>query len=506
MATSSSITEIKTSYVGGHALYGRRQIFTSEVEITSQNLVSVIDEAFKVHETNRREMQFLYDYYKGKQPINDRTEGARPGIMNNMVVNHANEIVSFKVGYRTGNPLQYTALKADEGVPAKIEILNKFMSYEDKDSKDIELAEWQEIVGTGYYLCLPDENVQADAKTPIEEDEAPFEIEVLNPRSTFVVYSAGINKRPLAGVTYWKNGTYTGEESTSGGNMGDYIFAVYTDTEYFEITNSNISRRDVNPLGIIPIIEFPNNTARLGSFEIVIDLLDALSKTESCRLDGLEGFVESFIKFVNCDIDEDEYKNFLAMGAIKVSSHEGKNADVDLISKELSQTQSQNLVDDIYDRVLTITGLPNRNGGLSTSDTGSAVMMRDGWSNAETKAKYSTTLWKRAERNLLKVVCKILRDKNFADIMVSDIDIKFPRWNYENVQGKVQALVQMLDNPWIHPKDAYAHSGLFTDPETSSENGIKWHEELESKYEVNDVGDEDKYVPGSGQTTDEDTE
>jgi hypothetical protein len=89
--------------------------------------------------------------------------------------------------------------------------------------------------------------------------------------------------------------------------------------------------------------------------------------------------------------------------------------------------------------------------------------------------------------------------------------------NYENVQGKVQALVQMLDNPWIHPTDAYAHSGLFTDPNTASQNGIKWHEEQEAKYSIEDNPDADENkdktvseaisdVPGSGQTDSEDTE
>lgn len=33
--------------------------------------------------------------------------------------------------------------------------------------------------------------------------------------------------------------------------------------------------------------------------------------------------------------------------------------------------------------------MPNRNGNASTSDTGSAVIMRDGWSDAEARAKDS---------------------------------------------------------------------------------------------------------------------
>ena len=59
------------------------------------------------------------------------------------------------------------------------------------------------------------------------------------------------------------------------------------------------------------------------------------------------------------------------MGASKVKSTDGTNADVDEVATELNQTQSQTLKDDFYNAVLTICGMPNRNGGSSTSDTGS---------------------------------------------------------------------------------------------------------------------------------------
>jgi len=511
MSATSSKTEQTVTPLVSHMLFGRRKIYTSVSAIAADNVVDIVTKAYNVHLENRREIQYLYEYYKGKQPILDRIKEIRPEICNNIVVNRANEIVAFKVGYQCGIPMQYTAAKAVDGLPSKIEDLNNLMAYESKALKDKELVEWQMICGTGYRIVLPD-----DANSG-EEDEAPFSISTLRPTDTFVIYSDKIGEKPMAAITYWVDDEYTGE--LEGNGLQGYIFAVYTEDSYYELKGNQVTLFDnnspskPNTLKMIPIIEYPANNARLGAFEIVIDLLDALSKIESNRLDGLESFVQAFIKFVNCDIDMKEYEEFLAMGAIKVSSREGKNADVDLVSKELSQTQAQVEVDDLYDTILTICGMPNRNGGSSTSDTGAAVQLRDGWSSAEARAKESELMFEASERELLKIVLKILRDKSVVNLKVSDIQMVFPRRNYENVQGKVQALTGLLASKYVHIKDAYAASGLFTDPETASENGMKWYEEQVKQYDINDVGDEDKNaskdnnvnedndVSGSGQTT-----
>ncbi|EJW97996.1 hypothetical protein EVA_13896, partial [gut metagenome] len=100
---------------------------------------------------------------------------------------------------------------------------------------------------------------------------------------------------------------------------------------------------------------------------------------ESNRLDGVEQFIQAFWKFVGCNIDKQKYHEFLQEGAILVPPNDnGGNIDVDLIVKELNQGQTQTLKDDLYNAVLTICGIPNRNGGSSTSDTGTAVLLRDG--------------------------------------------------------------------------------------------------------------------------------
>ena len=59
----------------------------------------------------------------------------------------------------------------------------------------------------------------------------------------------------------------------------------------------------------MPLVEYPNNEARLGAFEIVLPVLNAINDLESHRVDGVQDFVNAFDVFYNCEIDSETYKN-----------------------------------------------------------------------------------------------------------------------------------------------------------------------------------------------------
>jgi hypothetical protein len=186
------------------------------------------------------------------------------------------------------------------------------------------------------------------------------------------------------------------------------------------------------------------------------------------------------MKFVNCDIDEAEFRALKELGAIKIKGEPGNPADVSLVTSELDQSQAQLTKEDLYQMVLIICGMPDRNGvGRSTGDTGQAVMLRDGWSAAEARAKDSEMIFKRSEKQFLKIVLHIIRETRGLDIQINDIDIKFTRNKTDNLLVKTQGLQNMLE-AGIHPLIAITHSGLFSDPEQtfldSSEYLEKWKE------------------------------
>lgn len=112
-------------------MFGRRIIKTSVTEITEDNVVDVLNKAMATHSINRSEIDYLWKYYRGDQPILRRKKDVRPEICNKIVENRANEIVSFKVGYLCGEPIQYVSRKGGEEIVSQINALNEMMFAED---------------------------------------------------------------------------------------------------------------------------------------------------------------------------------------------------------------------------------------------------------------------------------------------------------------------------------------------------------------------------------------
>ena len=206
------------------SLHGRRVIKTDETEVTIDNVVSILRKALPVHWKNRSEIEYLWNYYKGRQPVLNREKQVRPEICNKIVENRANEIVSFKSGYLMGEPLQYVSRGNAENIAESINQLNEFVFAEEKPAKDKELADWFHICGTSFRMVLPDEDG--------EEDDSPFEIYTLDPRNSFVVYHNGLGNKPMLGVKYVVDGD------------NNVHYSCYSKYEYFEIVASKLDVRN----------------------------------------------------------------------------------------------------------------------------------------------------------------------------------------------------------------------------------------------------------------------
>lgn len=466
-------------------LHGRRMIKTDESEVNIENVVSILRKALPTHWKNRAEINYLWHYYKGRQPILNRVKQVRPEIANKIVENRADEIVSFKSGYLMGEPLQYVTRGNAEGLADAINQLNEFVFAEEKPAKDKELADWFHICGTSFRMVLPDEEG--------EEDDSPFEIYTLDPRNTFVVYHNGLGNKPVLGVKYVVD------------EKGIITYSCYSKDFYFEIVESKVVRCEPHILGGIPIIEYPLNIARIGAFELVIPLLDAINLTDSNRIDGVEQFIQALLLFHNVDISSEDYQKLREDGAIKFKDIDPQlKAEVSYLTNSLNQGETQTLVDHMYQTVLTICGMPNRNGGSSTSDTGSAVIMRDGWSDAEARAKNTELMFKKSERRFLKLVLNICRTLVGMDLKVHNIEIRFTRRNYENILQKAQVLDLLLKNNKVHPRLAFEHCGLFVDSDLAYTVSQQYVEEQEKKAQElmekqNQMKGEDTDDPGDNE-------
>lgn len=112
-------------------------------------------------------------------------------------------------------------------------------------------------------------------------------------------------------------------------------------------------------------------------------------------------------------------------------------------------------VSNLHDKILTICGMPNRNGGSSTSDTGQATIMRDGWKDAESRAQDSEDMFRRSERQFLRVFLTICNTTNNLGLNVGDVYAQFTRNNLTDIQSKMQVFIQGLGCEKIAPETVY---------------------------------------------------
>lgn len=430
------------------AYTGRKKILVNTESITSENIIKYLKEAINTHEKNQREENYLYEYYKGNQPILNREKKIRPTINNKIVVNKANEIVSFKTGYLLYSPIQYASKSNEQS--DEISTLNSYMDIKNKVTIDKEVVDYMHICGVGVKILLQSDN----------GDDIPFDMYSADPRDTFVIYSATlIGEPPIMGVRHYIDVDSTGVLKTN-------VYECYTKDMYYKIREEQIVQQAGNALKQIPIIEYPLNNARIGAFEIVLSLLDAINNVQSNRNDGIEQFVQSLLLFHNVDIDTEKVETLNEIGAIKFRDiNSSLQGEIKYLVSQLDQTNTQTLVDDLVDSVLAIVGMPPTKNNGSSAETGMATIMQDGWYLAEARAKDTENLFKASERQLLKLVTYICNNTSDLKLDYKDIDIKFTRKNYENIQSKVQVLIAMLQNEKIAPRLAFATANLFPDSE-----------------------------------------
>ena len=445
-------------------MFGRRMIFTSADKITAQNVSNVVGQAYITHLLNRGEIEYLYDYYKGKQPSLFRVREVRNELTKRICENRANEIVSFKTGYVAGKPITYVSSTAGDEISKAIGKLNDAMRIIGKHTKDKELIEWQMICGQGYRYVVQD-----------NKRSVPFNLYTLDPRNTFVIRRNDYSKEVVAGVNY-----VTDENQ-------NVTFTVYTEDSVFRFVQGGNPSVEQNIFGLIPIIEYPANNARLGCFEIVLTMLDAINDFDCARNEAVEQFVQSLLVLYNCQVDEGTTADTIrAAGMILLKTVGDAKADIKILAEQLDQSQNQTLKDDMYNSVLQIVGVPSQSAsGTADSSNNGAVVLKNGWQGAETRATEFEAMFKLPEMEMLQVVnriCSVLRNGAYA-FDPETVEIKFTRRNYEDILSKSQTLTTMLANDKIHPQKAYEASGLFVDTEEAYQMGMEWFKEHSQQTE-----------------------
>lgn len=440
-------------------LIGRKKIHTDEITVTDKNIASIVNTAMNSdHAVNRNQMDYLFKYERGLQPIIDREKQIRPDICNVVIENHASEVTDFTVGYQAGNPINLVARSTNAELKhsdARIVKLNEMLSEESKQAKDIELFRNFHIAGIGYLMVLPKDE---------QYGLSPFDLLVLDPRNTFIVYSNDAYERPMVAVTY------------SVLQNGAKRITAYTEDVVYEFGFNQSGGTDgfvktPNILRMIPIIEFSANNDYAGCFEKAIPLMDAINAINSNRVDDIEQFVQSILWLHNAELSDDAKKELKSGGGIlqTKSVGNGQDAKVVYLTQTLNQNGTQTYVNYLYEQILQICGVPSRE-KASGGNTGSAMYLSNGYEQAESRAKAMESMYIRSMLQVVELILRICRlslavDSDVKELETRYIDVEFSRDRTYDLASRTNALATLI-NTGIEPLHAMRTVDLFNDVET----------------------------------------
>lgn len=271
---------------------GRRRIFDDR-EINKDTIVQILFDALNIHRLNVIDMEYLIDYYKGRQNILKRTAPSTSEINNKVVLNYAHSSVRDIVGYTFGKPIQIIPRKAK--YRKDIKKLADIFEYENSSTVDNEVATFAAICGMSYMCTLPSKDLSSDYMP-----EVPISINNLDILTTFVIHSSEIGNPVRLSCTYWTDKKYT-------------YFTAFTDTQIFRIKSQgkgtlsgtkNEVVEDVNIIGLNPIQMVENNNFLMGDFEVAISVLDALNQIASDSVNDVENVIKSLLVIINSELDD----------------------------------------------------------------------------------------------------------------------------------------------------------------------------------------------------------
>ena len=443
-------------------MFGRKVIYAdyTEDEMNEDTIAKILNDVFSVHLQNSNEIDYLEKYYKGYQPIIGKVKEVRPTINNTVVENNAYLITEFKKGYVFGKPIQYVQ-RGDVANP-EVGTLNSYMLAKDKYTKDTDLAEDLYIAGIAHRLILPSD-------TP----DSPFDIENLDSKKTFIVYSSYLPHKRLFGFTYT-----TGVKDTTIRGSAYTKNCFYTVNKEAVASSFDVKFDQFHIMGTIPIFEYYLNKSRLGIIEVVMDLLNQLNRVTSDEIDGLEQFIQSILVFVNQDIDKEDYEDLLDLGAIKIATSDpSRPADLKLLSNSVDHKNTKVLHDRLFNTALEIIGLPRNNEKSSGGDTGQAREFGEGWVTADLRADQDEMAFKRCAKPELDLILKICRLSPYSlikKLTLQDVDQKFTRNKNDNYLVKSQGLMNQIKSG-IAPDVAMSTSGLYSDTNEAFNKSMEFY-------------------------------
>lgn len=398
---------------------GRVQIYTDVEEITSDNIISVLQDAFAKHTANQNRCNYLLAYEAGEQPLT-RPKKTRKDIDIQLNDNLAHEATAFNEAFHWGNPITFVQRgvkdSGNDNETEAIALLNECYSNCNAEAVTQELGHYIEICGIGYIFI--------DINMEWEDGESYFTYNALKPQYTFVVRSSKLGHKVMLGVTYCED------------TQANKHFTCFTKSSRFEITagvitNGKKKRKDdvtygwshgsrsgeLNPLGMIPIIECTRSVDRMGCFEREIKDMNALNLLQSDICNATDETVQAIWHANDVDFAKNEDGTTATpehnTWVMTQTTRDGKTPFITPLNLNFDYAGNLQYVANKRAYILEKLCIPSRNDN-SGGSTGVAMNSATGWNAAENAALAVENLAKGWKMEEVKVVLAAIRQSPYV--------------------------------------------------------------------------------------------
>lgn len=459
---------------------GRRVLFADVKEITSKNIIKILNDVMADFQANRDDCERLLQIEAGNMPLT-RKKLIRPEINIETVDNIASEIATFKISYHFGNVVNLVSrgLK-DSGSASETEaiaLLNEYYSAENVGMKQRSLGRFVEICGIGYTYV----NIKPDW----EDGDSLFELETLDPRFAFVVRSSiRPDHKILLGVTFRQD------------KEGNTYYTAFTDKFRFDIANLNVVATSKNIVGKIPIIEWERSTDRTGVFEreipemnrVNIMLSDIANDVDSeCQQIWHANDIAFPHKKDEDGNDTEEIERPQSGEWINTeTTKDGKTPFIKPLATNYDYAGLLNNYTVARCLILERTCTPQRNDN-SGSSTGIAMDSANGFAAAEQVACAQQLLIESAKMDEVRVALAVIKastarvpDERLLALKAMDVKPNVTRTKLYEMTVKTTALANMLSHG-IHGLHALRSVNFFDDVNQTWEDSKELIEQYQNK-------------------------
>ena len=317
---------------------------------------------------------------------------------NKVVVNYCYNIVQNYRGYLTGIDIAYSS---DKDIDQVFEVLN----YNDVKQEDSNYLQDALVYGCAYEIAYIDEWGKHRFKT-------------LDPKNVIPIYDDTLDQDLVYCIRFWSNKI---------ADKDFYIVEVYSQSDIKTYKSDmgfqtfELVKEEPHYFGMVPITVFELNNDRVSIFDQVMTLQDAYNNLLSSEVDDFQSFCDAYLVMKGVmGTDQEDLADMKRRRAIQIDS----DADVSYLTKNISDTQIQNMLNNINDNIHKIANSPDFNSDKFMAQTG--IAMRFKLVQFENASSAIEAEMRKALQRRIELICAIGNIKG-DNLSFDDVKITFTR-------------------------------------------------------------------------------